>query len=60
MFKNFEEMMNIIVDSQTIVFDDELSSFIRKYDCSELKEEELDLVSAAKKSSFEVFLEKYK
>ena len=53
-------MMNIIVDSQTIVFDDELSSFIRKYDCSELKEEELDLVSAAKKSSFEVFLEKYK
>lgn len=59
MFKNLDELMSIIVDSQNIIFDDELSLLIEKYSDDELTEEKLDFVSAASMPNYNKFLEKY-
>lgn len=59
MFGNFDKIMNFIVDSQNIIFDDELSLLIEKYSDDELTEENLDFVSAASMPNYNKFLEKY-
>ncbi len=48
MFADIEKKIGIIRDSQELIWDDKLSKLIERYDDSELYEEELDLVSAAK------------
>lgn len=59
MFGDFDKIMNFIVDSQDIIFDDELSLLIEKYSDDELTEEKLDFVSAASMPNYNKFLEKY-
>jgi hypothetical protein len=58
-YKNLEEILNIVADSQNLIFDDELAMLIEEYADSELSEESLMLVSAASKSSYSHFLERY-
>ena len=59
MFGNFDKIMNFIVDSQNIIFDDELSLLIEKHSDDELTEEKLDFVSAASMPNYNKFLEKH-
>ena len=59
MFKNLDELMSIIVDSQDIVIDDRLSLLIERYRDDELTEENLDFISAASMPNYNKFLEKY-
>lgn len=59
MFKNLDELMSIIVDSQDIVIDDRLSLLIERYRDDELTEEKLDFVSAASMPNYNKFLEEY-
>lgn len=59
MFGNFDKIMNFIVDSQKIIFDDELSLLIERYRDDELTEEKLDFVSAASMPNYNKFLEKF-